>query len=111
MVLYIKIHVSFKFSSMLLHIISHVSFSIAFTLYLLIFSLSLSRFGSKIVVQSANVKTTEVLPADVKEVSHEAKHITLSAYKICLFMLLSLNSIMCYSVLINNYIALIYSYF
>ena len=37
-------------------------------------------------MQSANVKTTEVLPADVKEVSHEPKHITLSAYKMCLFM-------------------------
>ena len=37
-------------------------------------------------MQSANVKTTEVLPADFKEVSHEPKHITLSAYKMCLFM-------------------------
>ena len=56
---------------MQLYIIIHVSFSIAFTLYLLIFSFSLSRFGSKTVVQSANVKTTEVIPADVKEVSHD----------------------------------------
>ena len=71
---------------MLLYIIIHVSLRITFTLYSIIFSFSLSTFGSKIVVQSANVKTTEVLPADVKEVSHEPKHITLSAYKICLFM-------------------------
>ena len=71
---------------MQLYIIIHVSFSIAFTLNSIIFSFSPSRFGLKIVVQSANVKTTEVLPADVKEVSHEQKHITLSAYKICLFM-------------------------
>ena len=71
---------------MLLYIIIHVSLRITFTLYSIIFSFSLSRFGSKIVVQSANVKTTEVIPADVKEVSHEPKHITLSAYKICLFM-------------------------
>ena len=56
---------------MQLYIIIHVSFSIEFTLYLLIFSFSLFRFGSKIVVQSANVKTTEVIPADVKEVSHD----------------------------------------
>ena len=71
---------------MQLYIIIHVSFSIAFTLNSIIFSFSPSRFGLKIVVQSANVKTTEVLPADVKEVSHEPKHITLSAHKICLFM-------------------------
>ena len=71
---------------MLLYIIIHVSLRITFTLYSIIFSFSLSRFGSKIVVQSANVKTTEVLPAEVKEVSHEPKHITLSAYKMCLFM-------------------------
>ena len=65
---------------MLLYIITHVSFSIAFTLYSIIFYFCLSRFGSKIVVQSANVKTTEVIPAGVKDVSHEPKHITLSAY-------------------------------
>ena len=48
---------------MQLYIIINVSFNI---LYLLIFSFSVSRFGSKIVVQSANVKTTEVLPEGVK---------------------------------------------
>ena len=59
---------------MQLYIIIHVSFSIAFTLYLIIFSSSLSRFGSKTVVQSTNVKTAEVIPADVKEVSHDTYH-------------------------------------
>ena len=49
---------------MQLYIIIHVSFSIEFTLH----------FGSKTVVQSANVKTTEVIPADVKEVSHDTFH-------------------------------------
>ena len=63
---------------------------------------SLSRFGSKTVVQNVNVKTAEVIPEDAKEVSHELKQNTLSAYYIYLFIMKSFYKAM-YIILLFHY--------